>query len=111
MEEVRKKIVKMSDEIIKYFLLKKGEEIDLNIKEMDEKYVIFVRSKVDISNKEMEELHFKISNHRDVEYDFYWELVGETYDDDELVLLSLISDKVDISYKENIMSFIIELNK
>ncbi len=111
MEELKKKIIKMGDEIIQYFLEREGKDINLNIKEDDDKYFLYAKSKLNISEEEMEEIISNYKIHKDIEYDFFWELVGEYSNEEELELLFMLSDDIKIYYDNGILEFIIQINK
>ncbi|VWL85605.1 hypothetical protein [Oceanivirga miroungae] len=111
MEEVKKKIVKMGDEVVQYFLERDGKDISLNIKEDSEHYYLQAKSDVYISEYELEEIFSNYKIHRDLEYDFFWELVGENSEEAELELLFMLADDTKISYEDNILEFNIRVDK
>ncbi|WP_156298885.1 hypothetical protein [Streptobacillus canis] len=111
MLEQEKIIIKMTDELLKYFLSKKGLKIRVDIEDKDNFFQIIASSKMKITQKELEEIHSKLANHKDREYDFYWELMGEAFEEDELELLFLLADNVGIFYENNELVFIIEIKK
>lgn len=101
----------MTDEVLKFFLEKKGKEININIAEKEQIFEISAKSKVNISEKEMEYIISNFARHKDLEYDFYWELMGENSDEDELELLFILADDIRIYYENDELLMIIELKK
>ncbi|WP_068268163.1 hypothetical protein [Caviibacter abscessus] len=105
------KLVKMADEVLKFLLEKKGKEININISEKEKVFEISAKSKINISEKEMEYITSNFARHKDLEYDFYWELMGENSDEDELELLFILADDIRIYYENDEFLMIIELKK
>lgn len=101
----------MTDELIKYLLQKDAKDISINLSEKEAKYIIDVKSKIYISEEQMQELSSNFARHKDLEYEFLWELVGEYSDEDELELLFMIADDIRIYYENEILHFILELKK
>jgi len=109
--EQKKKIIKMTDEILKFLFQKKAKDINISLSEKDDKYELIANSKTNISDKEMEYIISNFARHKDLEYDFYWELMGENSEEDELELLFILADDVRIYYENDIFTMIIELKK
>ncbi|WP_197407850.1 hypothetical protein [Caviibacter abscessus] len=101
----------MADEVLKFLLEKKGKEININISEKEKVFEISAKSKINISEKEMEYITSNFARHKDLEYDFYWELMGENSDEDELELLFILADDIRIYYENDEFLMIIELKK
>ncbi|QXW65748.1 hypothetical protein KX935_00230 [Streptobacillus moniliformis] len=64
-----------------------------------------------MSDDDLEFINSKLASHKNMEYDFYWELMGEPFEEDELKLLFLLADNVRIYYENNELLFIIEIKK
>ena len=54
MVEQKKKIIKMTDEVLKFLFQKKAKDINLSLSEKDDKYELIANSKTNISDIEME---------------------------------------------------------
>lgn len=112
MEEYKKKISKMGDELIKFFLNRGSKKVGLELEDLEDKYILIAKSKADISEEELEELILNYKANKDTEYDYLWELVGDSSDEDELELLFILADNVRIYYdEEDILRFIVEIEK
>lgn len=111
MQEKKKKVVKMIDELLKYFFDNNCKNINMNYKEEKDKYIIEANSELDISEEEIEVLCENFEMHKDKEYDFFWDLMGETSGEAELELLFMLSDDIRIYYEERILKFIIDVKK
>lgn len=111
MEEEKKKITKMTDEILTYYLKRDGKRINIDIEERYDKYIIVATSKVIVSDEEFEDIVRNFRTNKDLEYDFFWELVGEYSEDEELELLFMLADDIKIYYEEEILKFCIEIAK
>ncbi|WP_064591665.1 hypothetical protein [Streptobacillus moniliformis] len=111
MLEQEKIIVKMMDELVKYFLSKNGKKIKVEIEDKDNIFQITSSCNIDVSDDDLEFINSKLASHKNMEYDFYWELMGEPFEEDELKLLFLLADNVRIYYENNELLFIIEIKK
>ncbi|CAM3140764.1 hypothetical protein [Streptobacillus ratti] len=111
MLEQEKIIIKMMDELVKYFLSKNGKKIKVEIEEKENIFQIISSSNIDMSDDELEFINSKLASHKNREYNFYWELMGEPFEEDELKLLFLLADNVRIYYENNELLFIVEIKK
>lgn len=111
MELKKKQILKMTDEILRYFLEKKANNINFNINELEDKFIIKVSSFLDITEEEIEDINSKFVKHRDKEYEIYWELMGSDSEDDELELLFILATDIIIYYEDDKFTVVIELDK
>jgi len=61
---------------------------------------------VELSEEQFEDLvkRLKAPRQRDVEHE-YWELIGESEDYSELMLVGMSCDEAEITYKDRILSF------
>lgn len=109
MKTKEKKITKMCDELLKYYFNKKATNISININEENEKYTIISKAKFNMTEDEIENLIENLPEHRDLEYETYWELIGEYSDDNELELLFLLSNSIHIYYENNFLIFNLEV--
>ncbi|WP_067142973.1 hypothetical protein [Oceanivirga salmonicida] len=112
MEEYKRKISKMGDELIKFLLNRGSKKVSLELEDLENEFIITAKSKVVINEEELNELILNYKAHKDMEYDYFWELVGDNSDEDELELLFMLADNVRIYYddKEG-LSFIVEIKK
>ncbi len=92
-----KKISKIVDEIINFFLYNYHPKIEMNIEHKDSAFFIdFKFSRIDISDSEFEKIKnkFKLNRREELE-DYYWQLAGEAENASELTLVSLMSDNIE----------------
>lgn len=111
MQEKKKKVIKMIDELIRYFFDNNCKNVGINYYEQKDKYVIEANSEIDISEEKIQDLCDNFSVHRYKEYDFFWDLIGETSGEEELELLFILADDIRIYYENNILKFVIDVLK
>ncbi len=98
MRHVRRRISKMVDELINYMLSIEASDININISEIDNFYVISLKSNFseEKSNK-IEKLVKALNSPKTEEIEeYYWELAGESETGTELYLLAMMVDKSEI---------------
>ncbi len=111
MIDKKKKIIKMQNEILKYMLIKGAVKVDVLYEEKEKMFELTAKSKIAIEESEMENLISKFSRHKEQEYDYYFDLIGETLEDDELELLFALADDVRIYYEKGILIFVVDIKK
>lgn len=109
MLDKKKKIIKMQNEILKYMLIKGALKVDISYEEKEKNFELTAKSKVYMEESEMENLISKFSRHKEQEYDYYFDLIGETLEDDELELLFALADNVRIYYEQDVLTFVVAL--
>lgn len=60
---------------------------------------------------ELNYLNTKIKKNKDKEYEIFWELMGEVYEEGELELLFTLSDEVHMNYDDKKLNFKLEIYK
>lgn len=110
MEEKKRKLAKMVDEVSKFFLSKDATNININISNTGKKYIIDASGEIEIDDDEMEEIVSNLREHKDLEYDFFWELVGEYSDEEEFEIMFLLADEVRIYYENKQLNFVLEIS-
>lgn len=98
-----KKVSKIVDEIITYFLWKWDVNVNIDIKSDENAYYISIDfNNIQLSDEEYEDIKSKLSGRRKPELeDYYWQLSGETVLSNELYFVTIMSDKISIGRKEN----------
>lgn len=111
MDIQKKKITKMSDELLKFYLNKNTKEISINVLEEKKHFSIESKAKIDLTEEEIEYIISNFPKHKDIEYDSYWELMGEYCDDDELELLFLLADSIHVYYEKGYLIIYLKVDK
>lgn len=111
MLEEKKKISRMTDELLNYFLDRNAKNININVLENKNNYVITVSSEIEVSEEEIEYINSNFVRHKNVEYECYLGLMGEGCAEDELELLFMLANSVRVYYDNNIFKFIVEVKK
>lgn len=99
-----KKITKIVDETMTYFLNRNARDVSTTIKKMNDFTSISVEAKgVDVSHIEMEELVSTLnSKHRQAEMEeYYWMLTGEGQASDELMLVAVMVDSAKLDMHDD----------
>ncbi len=98
MKHEKKKISKMVDEILTYFLFHYNSPAEIRVTPKSGSYLLeFTFSKVEMDKKEFEKLKNRLVSKRVPELeDYYWQLAGELDDSDELMLVAMMSDTVEM---------------
>ncbi|RRD39726.1 hypothetical protein EII29_05545 [Leptotrichia sp. OH3620_COT-345] len=102
-------ISKIVSEITSFYLGNGVEDFHIKIDKKAEKneYVIYTHGFTKLSEKRVDEMKKLMSVHHDMEYDEYWELMGEGEAADELILVARICDSVIIQYENGILEIIL----
>jgi len=99
--------LKITSDLMTYCHHHGATEYSTKISECDHsiKYVIHAYP-VEISKEQFGDLAKRLQapRQRDVEHE-YWELIGESEDFSELMLVGMSCDEADISYKDGVLSF------
>lgn len=109
MNEKKKIITKMSDEIVKFYFNKNAEDIYININKEKDSFTLTTSAKINVNDEEMEDVISNFKYNTKAEYEYMWELVGEYSDENELELLFILSKDIKIYYENEILKFIIKL--
>lgn len=100
-----KKIAKIVDEVITYFMFNYGAESLIEIKCRNKvTHMKFRFSPVDIGEKEFKKIekHFAVSRHPELE-NYYWQLAGEVEDNNEITLVGMMCDTCTMHLNNNIL--------
>jgi hypothetical protein len=94
-----KKIAKIVDEVITFFLFNYAEEASVELKcREDVSFIKFKFSPVELDEKEFKKLEKKFSAERQPELEnYYWQLAGETEDENEISLVAMMCDTCKMS--------------
>ncbi|MDH8679250.1 hypothetical protein QE109_13920 [Fusibacter bizertensis] len=109
-----KKICKIVDELTTLFLKEDTNEVDFKIITQPDRAIVKI---VDYNTKYSEEFiaHLKktLNNQRQSEIEeYYWQLAGETDDDDELTLISVMIDSATVEKRDgNLYIELVRINK
>ena len=101
MEHEVKKVAKIVDEIITYFLNTFGcPSFQLKYNHDETAFRLeFTFEGVAMEPRALERLREKLTAHRQTELeDYYWQLTGESEDDNELALVAMMSDDIDLEH-------------
>jgi len=106
MKHEKKKISKMVDEILTYFLFHYESPAEIRVTPKPDAYLLeFTFSKVTIDKKQFEQLKNRLVGKRVPELeDYYWQLAGELDDSDELMLVAMMSDSVEMKLENDRIS-------
>lgn len=111
MLEKSKKVLRMQNELLKYLIIKKAKKVESIYEEKENFYEVTLSAKLNMSEKEIEFLISKFSKNKEREYEYFWELMGESLEEDELELLFTLADDVRIYYENNILKFVLVIEK
>ncbi len=114
MEHEIKKVAKMIDEIVTYFLYTlECPRFDLNYTRGEDAFRLdFSFHGLDTAAETIEEIRENLSRPRQPELeDYYWQLAGETQDDHELALVSMMTDDVQLDYSGDTLRLRVQRNR
>ncbi|MDO5088355.1 MAG: hypothetical protein Q4D53_01085 [Leptotrichiaceae bacterium] len=102
-------ISKIVSEITSFYLENRAKDYHIKIDKEDGKneYVIYTHGFTDLPEKKIREMKKLMTIHHDMEYDEYWELMGEGEASDELILVARICDSVIIQYEDGILELVL----
>ena len=100
-------VLRITSDLMTYCHHHGATEYDTHISECDHsvKYVIHA-APVELSDEQYDNLLRRIMapRQRDVEHEF-WELIGESEDFSELMLVGMSCDEAEVTYKNGVLSF------
>ncbi|WP_425446611.1 hypothetical protein [Dethiothermospora halolimnae] len=111
MDKEKQRIIGMINELITFLLNNKTSSIHINVKENDRETKISICCNINDA-KVLKDLKNKIMSDRSEEVEeLYWELLGDTNENDDLYILGSMIDKSNIKYTETNMMKIILIRK
>jgi len=101
MDHEIKKISKIIDELITFFLLHGTDKMNVSIESTEECYKIHIDcNNINCSDKKVQLLNNYLNSPRQPEVEeYYWELTGESDIAPELSLVGAMIDKAEIDFK------------
>lgn len=98
MKHEAKKISKMIDELVTYFLHHYNAPTQLSIMPEADRYTVKLTfSNVEMSQAEYSALNERLVGKRQPELeDYYWQLTGEVEDSNEMLLVAMMCDSIDV---------------
>ncbi|KUO68979.1 MAG: hypothetical protein APF77_19585 [Clostridia bacterium BRH_c25] len=105
MKHLRKRICKIIDELVNYMLSIEATNINVNIENKADHYIITIKSDYSEEKyKRIEKLMRALTSPKTEEIEeYYWELTGESDTDTELYLVGMMVDKSEISIVDNML--------
>ena len=99
MKHEAKKISKIVDELLTYFLHHYNSPTEIRVVPERTQYTIHMTlSDIDISDKDFAELNKRLVVKRQPELeDYYWQLTGEVEDANEMLLVAMMCDTIDLT--------------
>lgn len=96
----KKRICRITDELMTYLFTMGATDITVNVKEDERQFIIKIRSDfVEFTDQEVNRLFQRLNIERQVEMEeYYWELAGESDVDTELTLVGMMTDKGEINF-------------
>lgn len=103
MQHEVKKITGIIDEIVTVLLLNGAEELDINIKrEGDVSKIRIIHRNCEYDEEFIEKMSYNLNTQRQCEVEgYYWQLVGEDDDGDELYLVGAMIDEAQVERRDN----------
>ena len=97
-----KKTTKIVDEFTSMLIKKGSKEVDVKIKREDDLCTVsFIDYNTNISAEIADDMREFLNIQRQSEIEeYYWELMGESSDDDELFLVGSMVDKADVKIED-----------
>ncbi len=98
-----KKISKLVDELVTYFLHHYNSPAEISIVPESHRYTVKLAfSNVNMSDAEFNALNKRLVVKRQPELeDYYWQLTGEVEDANEMLLVAMMCDSIDLSREGN----------
>ena len=97
-----KKIARIVDEIVTHFLYSlESSRFELTYSEEEDTFVLaFTFHGVQLTSDAIAHLRKQLKENRQPELeDYYWQLMGETEEDNELMLVSMMVDEAELDYE------------
>jgi len=100
------KNLRITGDLMLYCHHRGGRDISSNIVELEDKIKYTVTAfPVDMDEEKLEELSVRLNAPRQLEIEHdYWELMGESKDFSELMLIGTLCDEADIVYKDGVLT-------
>ncbi len=113
MKHNKKKISKIIDELITYFLHIGSKHIQIDVLDEEHQYKIVFNCNIhDVDNKCMDKLVKGLNFDKQEEMEeYYWELAGECDTDTELSIVGMMINQYDLNIKDDELELIIYRNK
>ncbi len=105
-----KKITKIVDEILTYFMYAHdARNAQVQVHEHADGFdVSFLISDITISAEDLEALEGNLGINRNPELeDYYWQLAGEMEDSSELSLVAMMTDLIELTYESGDMKLVL----
>lgn len=98
------KAIKLMNELTGFVLKRGGRKIDISFSVENDHIEIAVEAKIENLKKEDLEALEGLNTPRQSEVeDYYWELIGENDNYQELTLVGMIIDKAEYSYQDDLL--------
>lgn len=113
MKHRKKRISKITEELINYFFKIGATQIHIDVVEENDRYkVIFISNIQNIKQKDLD-LLVKCLNCEKLEEmeEYYWELTGECDTDTELMIVGMMIDDFELNIKDDEMELVIYRHK
>ncbi len=114
MKNESKKISRLIDELVTYFMyVFDCPRYTVHYERADTAFLLeFNFEEIDIEADALEDLRSKlvVRRHPELE-DYYWQLTGETQDSNELVLVSMMSDSINVDYEDRTLRLRLRRNR
>lgn len=106
-----KKVTKILSEMISFALLGNAEKIDVSVENNEDMYKLLITAKnIKRSDESIENLKELLNSPRQkAAEEYYWELAGDSDTGSELALVGMMTDEVNVEYKNNNLT--IELHR
>ncbi len=113
MKHNKKRISRIVDEMVTYFFSIGATDINVNIKEEETQYKIFVKGNYLEKYKEkLIKLKKCLAYPKQEEMEeYYWELTGECDVDTELTLVGIMTDKVEMKITDDYIEVVLYRSK
>ncbi|ERJ13472.1 hypothetical protein [Haloplasma contractile] len=105
MKHAKKRLLKIVDELLNYFFLMGATNLNVNVKEEKEQYVIFFEGNYKKKHKKKIDRLVRcleFAKQEDME-EYFWELAGDCDLDSELSLVGMMTDDIEIDIGDEII--------
>jgi len=113
MKHIRKRISRIIDELVTYFFTMGATDINVRVKEEEDRFVIFLKTNYTDKNKDkLDKLvrYLECDKQEEME-EYYWELAGDSDVDTELTLVGMMTDEVEIDIGEDEINIVLYRDK
>ncbi|TCK92892.1 hypothetical protein EDC19_2048 [Natranaerovirga hydrolytica] len=106
MKHNNKRVCKIIDELTTFLLFVGATDININVKNREKEYLIFINSDFERKNeKQIQKLIKGITSPKQEEIEeYYWELTGESDVSGEFNLVGIMIDKAEVKVEGNHIS-------